>query len=58
MSATDQAAYVPVRNKFQNISILLLGLDNYQEHSVSCFPNVTTCSIGRIKAKYTNEVII
>lgn len=25
---------------------------------MSCFPNVTTCSIGRIKAKYTNEVIL
>ena len=29
---------------------------SHREHARPCFPNVTTCSVGKIRAKYTNEV--
>ena len=32
--------------------------DHHQETPVQCYPNVTTCSVGRIKHKITREVNI
>ena len=31
--------------------------DHYQEELVQCYPNVTTCSVGRIRDKLTNELL-
>ena len=37
---------------------LFCVLDHFQEKSVTCFGNVTTCSVGKIQNKYTKKVQI
>ena len=43
------------KSKLEELT-MFYSTDKHPEQSVACFPNVTTCSVGRLKDSITNEV--